>query len=652
MKKYTTSATLRPLLLILLLASSLLLQAQSLAVESFRMDETDLTANTAGTIVMDQNGQKCALIKVETTQTGFSFDAGSLGVVKTEQKVGEIWVYVPEGVKRLTISHQQLGILRDHDLGQTLRRAKTYILKLTSGEVLTTIRKTRTSQYVVFQVQPQNAVVEVNGEMLQTVGGVATKMMRFGTYDYRVQAPDYLAEVGKVTVNDPKQKHVVNVTLKPNFAKVTLEVDNNAEIWVNGELKGRGQWTGNLGAGTYELESRLASHRPATMTRDIAASPEPLSIRLNAPTPIYGDADINSTPAMADIFIDGNRVGQTPQLITQLLTGRHEVRLSHGGYADYSDSITIEEGKTAQVSAALSKAVAITVSSTNPAARFFIDGKEQGTASGQKQTTPGTHIVRLVAEGWREFTDTILVTEQQLTFNLPMEEINQARRTITVDQVTFTMIRVDGGTFLMGTTSERDTLATAAEQPAHQVTLTSYYIGETEVTQELWQSVMGTNPSSFPDPQKPVESVSWRDCQTFIEKLNAKTGMKFRLPTEAEWEFAARGGTKSGGYRYSGGNSLTDVAWYNGNSGASTHEVKTKQPNELGIYDMTGNVWEWCQDLYERYNAGSQKNPLNTNRVNRGASWLEEPVDCRVTYRDYVAPDNRFGYLGLRLALQ
>ena len=140
---------------ILLLLCVLMVQAQSLAVQSFRLDQTDLTANTAGTIVLDQNGQKCALVKVETTQTGFAFDAGSLGVVKTEQKVGEIWVYVPEGVKRLTISHQQLGVLRDYDLGQTLKRAKTYILKLASGEVQTIIKQSRTSQYVVFQVQPQ-----------------------------------------------------------------------------------------------------------------------------------------------------------------------------------------------------------------------------------------------------------------------------------------------------------------------------------------------------------------------------------------------------------------------------------------------------------------------------------------------------------------
>ena len=649
MKRFTAS-------LLLLLACVLVMQAQSLAVQSFRLDEADLTANTTGTIVIDQNGQKCALVKVETTQQGFSFDVGSLGVVKTEQKVGEIWVYVPEGVKRLTISHQQLGILRDYDLGQTLKRAKTYIMKLVSGEVQSIVKPSRTSQYVVFQLQPQNAVVTLNGEMLQTADGVATKMMHFGTYDYRVQAPNYLPEVGKVTVNDPKQKHVVSITLKPNFAPVTLTVDNNAEIWVNGERKGQGSWTGNLGAGTYEMETRLANHRPATTTRDIAASAEPLTIRLNAPTPIYGEADINSTPGMADIYIDGQKRGQTPQLIEQLLIGQHQVRLSRQGFADYNSTVTIREGETATVSATLSNATTITVSSTNPNAQFYIDGVAQGTANGQKQASFGAHQVRLVAEGWREYTGTINVTEQQRSFSLPMEEIVQSRRTVTVGNVQFTMIRVDGGTFQMGATSEQGSDAYDSEKPAHSVTLSPYYIGETEVTQALWEAVMGNNPSHFKGMDKPVEQVSWNDCQEFIRKLNAATGLQFRLPTEAEWEYAARGGNKSRGYKYSGSNNLDDVAWYGSNSSSSTHDVKTKQPNELGIYDMSGNVWEWCQDWYGSYSAGSQTNPTGASsgsyRVSRGGSWFDFAGLCRVARRSLFTPGSRYNNLGLRLALQ
>ena len=629
--------------------------AQNLAVQNFRMDEADMTANTHGTTVMDQNGQKCALIRVQTTQTGFTFDAGALGVVKTEQKVGEIWVYVPEGVKRLSIYHQQLGNLLDYDLGQTLKRARTYVLYLTAGEVQTTVKQARTSQYVIFQMSPPTAVAMINGEMLQTVDGMASKMMKFGTYDYHVQAPDYLPEIGKVTVNDPKQKHIVNVSLKPNFSQVTLTVDNDAEIWVNGDRKGVGSWTGNLGAGTYEMETRKANHRPQTVTREITAEQGVQTIRLAAPTPIYGEADINSSPIMADIYIDGQKRGQTPQLVEKLLIGQHQLRLSRQGYADYNGTITIREGETTPVSATLSNATTISISSTNPQAALYIDGVAQGTANGQKQTSFGEHQVRLVAEGWREYTGTISVTEQQRSFNLPMEEIVQSRRTINVGNVSFTMIRVDGGMFKMGATSEQKG-ADKDEKPVHQVTLSPYYMSETEVTQALWTAVMGSNPSSFKGDNKPVETVSWDDCQDFIRKLSQQTGLNFRLPTEAEWEFAARGGNKSKGYQYSGSKNIDDVAWYSSNSSSSTHDVKTKQPNELGIYDMSGNVWEWCQDWYGSYTAGSQTNPTGassgSDRVSRGGSWSGSAWCCRVAARSNYTPDFRNYFLGLRLVLQ
>ena len=340
---------------LLMLAGMASAWAQNIVVQDFRLDETDLTANTAGTIVIDQNGQKCALIKIETTQTGFTFDTGMLGVVKTEQHPGEVWVYVPEGVKRLTISHPQLGILRDHDLGQMLRRARTYILRLTTGEVQTTVRQARTSQYVVFQLEPKNAVVELNGELLATADGAATKYISFGTYDYVVKAPDYKQEVGKVTVNDPKNKHVVNVRLKPNFSQVSLSVDNQAEIWVNGEKRGTGSWTGNLGAGVYIMEARLANHRSTSREVTISVTEQPQSIRLDAPTPILGEVNIISTPALADVVIDGKKVGQTPLVVSDLLIGQHTVRISKKGYEDYEGQLTISEGKSLEENITLTK---------------------------------------------------------------------------------------------------------------------------------------------------------------------------------------------------------------------------------------------------------------------------------------------------------
>jgi sulfatase modifying factor 1 len=225
----------------------------------------------------------------------------------------------------------------------------------------------------------------------------------------------------------------------------------------------------------------------------------------------------------------------------------------------------------------------------------------------------------------------------------------------TVNGVTFKMVAVKGGTFTMGATSEQSN-PSSDEKPVHTVTLSDFAIGETEVTQELWQAVMGTNPSYFiGNLQRPVEQVSWNDCQTFIEKLNELTGMQFSLPTEAQWEYAARGGASSQGYQYSGSNTLADVAWYTSNSSSTTHPVKSKQANELGLYDMSGNVVEWCQDWYGSYSSSSQTDPTGftsgSYRVLRGGGWIYSARNCRVANRDYDTPSNRYYYNGLRLAL-
>ncbi len=229
-------------------------------------------------------------------------------------------------------------------------------------------------------------------------------------------------------------------------------------------------------------------------------------------------------------------------------------------------------------------------------------------------------------------------------------------KTYTVNGVSFTMVAVEGGTFTMGATSEQGSDAVSQESPVHQVTLSSYSIGQTEVTQELWQAVMGSNPSYFTgDLQRPVEQVNWNDCQTFISKLNQMTGLNFRLPTEAEWEYAARGGNRSQGYKYAGSSTVDDVAWYDGNSGSTTHPVATKAPNELGLYDMCGNVFEWCQDWYGSYGSDGQTNPIGpasgSTRVVRGGCWYFNDRWCRVSSRSESTPPYTKNRNGMRLAL-
>ena len=211
------------------------------------------------------------------------------------------------------------------------------------------------------------------------------------------------------------------------------------------------------------------------------------------------------------------------------------------------------------------------------------------------------------------------------------------------------MVYVSGGTFIMGGDESSD------QTPTHSVTLSSYYICKYEVTQALWRAVMGSNPSKFKGDNLPVEQVSWNDCQTFINRLNSYTGRNFRLPTEAEWEFAARGGNYSRHYKYSGSNYISDVAWYCDNSGNRTHPVGTKQANELGLYDMSGNVWEWCSDWYGSYSSYSQNDPTGPNsgseRVMRGGGRRNGAWNCRSSRRFSNSPGISDCSFGLRLVL-
>ncbi|MDD7228822.1 MAG: formylglycine-generating enzyme family protein [Sodaliphilus sp.] len=217
------------------------------------------------------------------------------------------------------------------------------------------------------------------------------------------------------------------------------------------------------------------------------------------------------------------------------------------------------------------------------------------------------------------------------------------------------MVRVEGGTFTMGATAEQASDAFSDELPTHKVTLSPFLIGKYEVSQTLWLAVMGENPSVNTGINLPVDNVTWNECQTFITKLNELTGKNFRLLTEAEWEYAARGGNKSKGYKYSGSNNLGDVAWYIDNSNNTSHAMGTKAPNELGIYDMTGNVMEWVSDWKGSYSSGAQTNPTGpdsgTYRVNRGGSYGNVERLSRITNRNSIDPNMSSKTMGLRLCL-
>lgn len=225
---------------------------------------------------------------------------------------------------------------------------------------------------------------------------------------------------------------------------------------------------------------------------------------------------------------------------------------------------------------------------------------------------------------------------------------------LNVNGVTYKMVSVAGGTFTMGATSEMND-PWDDEKPTHRVTVSSFSIGETEVTQALWKAVMGKNPSYVKGDNLPVDYVSWNDCQSFLSKLNDLTGKNFRLPTEAEWEFAARGGNNSNHTQYSGSSNIDDVAWYSDNSDHKTHSVAQKKANELGLYDMSGNVLEWCNDYWGNYSGIAQTNPKGPNsgtyRVRRGGGWSGDARNCRSSTRNYFDPVHSDSFMGLRLCL-
>ena len=711
----------RMMIFLLLILTSLVTNAQGIAVEKFEAAPEDLTANLKGTQVLDQNGDVCALIRIQTTQKGFTFDVGALGITKTDDnKTAEVWVYVPAGVKRISIRHPQLGSLINYYFPIEIQGARTYRMYLTTGQVQTIVHNAITQQYVMFSVTPPDALVELDGNFLDVKDGTATKRMAFGTYNYTVQAPLYHSVSDTVVVCDPKSKHVKTITLAPafgyisvpanatlsgakvfidneykgtvpfrserlksgphdvrimqnkyapaqqtvtvadnqtievapvlaaDFATLTLTTAAEAEIWINDQLRGKGSWTGDLSSGAYTIECRRENHRKTIKELAVTPSMTGQTIPLAAPVPIYGMVDISSSPAGADIYIDNVKVGTSPMIIPECLIGSHTVSITKQGYSQFTQTINVAENTTTEVSATLQNGRPITITAADNAI-IHIDGTSMGTSTFSGNLTYGQHTVYAELNGKRTDSKTIDVTMGS-TAALPNVTL-LFNKTFTVKGVTFTMVAVEGGTFMMAATSdaERD------EKSAHQVTLSSYYIGQTEVTQALWEAVMGNNLSRFKGDNKPVEEVSWDDCQDFVIKLNQLTGKRFRLPTEAEWEYACRGGKKSRGYKYSGSNTIDDVAWYYRNSSDVTHPVATKSPNELGIYDMSGNVYEWCQDWYGSYSSAAQTNPTGASsgsgRVHRGGGWSSTDWCCLSSHRRDYAPAYRGGYLGLRLAL-
>ena len=572
--------------------------AQELTVKSFKLAGSDLTAQTQPR--KDLNDRNCALIKVGIGLQGVQFEGGIMGNV--ENKTGEYWVYMPQGNRQLKVKHANYApvMVTFADYGvEKLESNRTYELIITaSGNVIGPVDAG--DNFYALTVSPKDAKVSIDGVLQSSsTDGEYSAMLPYGGHTYKVEAGGYISKSGTFTISSSDMTPI-NVSLVSAMATVSVTCPTPAvSLYVDKKSVSMAPWTGSLKEGMHLIEVKKEGYRSQQRTINLSQQ-QKLDVAFNELAAIQGNLSVNYKPFGADVYVDGKKIGQSPRVFNGIMVGNHKVEIKKDGYGTESKTVNILEGQTATLAGVLSTNASSSVAS--------------GTSSSGN------------------------------TITIPVK-----------DGISIDMVRVEAGTFTMGATAEmKDPYG--EEKPTHQVTLTNdYYIGKYEVTQALWKAVMGNNPSCFKGDNLPVETVTWDDCQEFISQLNRITGKTFRLPTEAEWEYAARGGKKGRGCQYSGSNNLSDVAWYKDNSDSKTHAVGSKQANELGIYDMSGNVWEWCQDWYGRYSKSSQTNPTGATsgsyRVLRGGSCFITARICRSSYRRGNTPVNRDYSLGLRLAL-
>ena len=520
---------------------------------------------------------------------------------------------------------------------------------ITEGEPVTVERNLRPAYgFLKVTSSPENgATVFINNNKVGTTP-YTSERLQSGSYNVRVMKEMFSLSEKSFLVKD-NETTVANMVLNPNFATLSLNTDPASDIFIDGERVAKGQWNGRLSSGTHLVEARKPSHRNSSLKVNLSNG-ENKTLTIPNPEPIYSMLDINSQPMGAKILIDGEDFGTTPRVIKNILVGEHTLSLVKQGCAKLEKTFTLKEKEMLSLNEKLESGKIITVTTDKEGDEIYVDGTFAGHSPLDVSMGYGKHTVKAIRNGKsveKSFDVRENGGESSITFF--------GNQTITVKGVSFDMVYVEGGSFDMGATYEQVDNALDNEKPVHRVTLSGYYIGMYEVTQELWEAVMGSNPSYHAASQYPVESVSWNDCKEFVSRLSSLTGMIFRLPTEAEWEYAARGGNKSLHYKYSGSDNIDDVAWYWDNSGKKTHAVGTKSPNELGIYDMSGNVWEWCSDRYGDYSAGAQTNPqgpsAGSDRVLRGGRWGSRARYCRVSNRDYGDPGNSLSRSGLRLVL-
>ena len=619
----------------------------------------------------------------ENLMQKFTFIANGLEIMHTTMKNGMFILYVSSNkMGEIVIKHMGDCTFK---LPYKLEGHKIYVMTL--GMETATL---------VIRTIPTNAEIFVDNQKVGT-GEAISAVSIGGEHRYRVVCEDYYTKEGVVVFSKREEKSI-NVELEPNYGFINIKTEpSGAEVYVDNTKVGTTPYMmKKITLGNHVVELRKTGYEiyanMVTVNKgEINVQMENVVLALEKV--VMGTMFVGSSPEDADIFVDGDYKGRTPQTF-EIKTGQHQVKVSKPGYSSSLRTVVVNEGVVANVNMYLQVGREISISTGASGDMLYVDGEYIGESPLTTMMSYGQHEVKAVRDN-KTATQAIMVEQSGGTTSVELS-FELKNFTCKVNGLSFDMIAVKGGTFTMGCTSEQGADCNEDEKPAHRVTLSDYYIGKYEVTvaqfeefvgetgyktdaekagfsymikkidgKGLWTEVKGVNwrcdgqgnIRKSSENNHPVMYVSWNDAKAFCEWLRAKTGQNFRLPTEAEWEYAARGGNKSRGFKYAGSNNRNDVdhnVSYNV-EGSNTEPVGSKAPNELGIYNMTGNVLELCCDWLGDYSNESQTDPIGADNgikvIVRGGAYIYIDKDLRVTRRMSEYPHTARIANGFRLAI-
>lgn len=629
------------LLLLVFISSTIQAQDQMRVVGEAKLASGELIDNA----VRDANGTKAGAIRIKTDLSGLAVQSNN-GVIKVNTNPGEYFVFLSPDERVLTVmktGYLPLRILLP-EVGIRLKSGQVWDLVISGDKKLEQVP-------VNFILNPEDAILVIDGKtqkapytgLLLPVGKreISISKMGFATLTKTIEVSV------KTNLFQFELKEVELQTLTLRSEPV------GAAIFVDGIEKGVTNKGLFVYPGTYKVKLSLSGY---------VDSEQQIQVKENAQNEFLVKLEKNTgllswtlNPTNAQISI--NKEPQTGKTQAELAPGRYLIELAAQGFDSQSETIELKRGESLKKTWTLVQQTGGLQFSVNPVdAKITLkqNGQTVETWTGLKilRNLPvGTYELNAELAGYQNQTQQITISKDQtLSHELNLKKGNTTGESIK-NSIGMEMVLIPSGTFQMGSNESDD------EKPIHSVTISqSFYMGKYEVTQKEWSAIMGTDPSFFKGDNLPVEQVSWNDIQEFIKKLNQKEGgEKYRLPTEAEWEYAAKAGTNTKWHFGDNESQLGDYAWYSSNSNTKTHEVGQKKPNLFGLYDMHGNVWEWVQDWYgsNYYQSSPKTDPKGpssgSRRVIRGGSWLYFAESARSASRNFGSPEYRYNNIGFRL---